>query len=383
MPDLGVHGVGKVERRRAERQVLDVAVRREHIHPLAERLARELADITLTIEQLPQHRDTLLQALIECSPFLVRPVCSDAELCVAVHVAGAHLHFHRAPAWPEHGGVQRAVAVFLGVGDVVVELTRDRRPGVVHDAEYRITLAHVIHQHPHRAHIKQLIELEPLAYHLSPNAVEVLRTARDLRIDEVRLREQPAQSHNEGVDVFLAIGAALFERAGHALVGFGFALAKREVFECPLELGHTEAVGERRVDIESLTRHAPQVADAGLLQALQQPELKHQFDKHGTHIVDGREKHPANGFRTITAARLRRLTRRFAKALHPADIAHQTGHGITEFQRHVGLRQTAPRRIGREQGGEPRVGVGRAHGYRRQWTDTTGQSGRLARIKNV
>jgi hypothetical protein len=73
--------------------------------------------------------------------FLVAPVRGDAELGVLVHLARADLHFERLALRADHRGVQRAVVVALGLGDVVVELARDRRPQVVHHAERGVALA--------------------------------------------------------------------------------------------------------------------------------------------------------------------------------------------------------------------------------------------------
>ena len=63
-----------------------------------------------------------------------------AELGVLVHGARADLHFKGAAVGADHGGVQRAVVVALGLGDVIVEFGRDRRPLLVHQPERGVAL---------------------------------------------------------------------------------------------------------------------------------------------------------------------------------------------------------------------------------------------------
>ena len=84
---------------------------------------------------------------------------------------------------PDHGRVQRAVVVVLGRGDVVVELAGDVRPPSVHEAERRVAVGNGIDHDPHREHVHDLLELQRLALHLAPDAVDVLRAARDLAGD--------------------------------------------------------------------------------------------------------------------------------------------------------------------------------------------------------
>jgi hypothetical protein len=50
----------------------------------------------------------------------------------------------------------------------------------MHHAEGAVTGLHVVDQYPHRAQVVQLAERHALALHLLPDAVDVLRAARDL-----------------------------------------------------------------------------------------------------------------------------------------------------------------------------------------------------------
>ena len=143
--------------------------------------------------------------------FLVGPVRRDAELGVLVHLARADLHLDALRLRPDHGGVDRAVAVALGGRDVVIELARHVGPLAVHDAERRVALGDRVDHHAHRAHVEQLREVQLLALHLAVDAVDVLRTPVDLRRD-ARAGELSTQFLAQLFDVALAVGAALVER---------------------------------------------------------------------------------------------------------------------------------------------------------------------------
>ena len=148
--EVGVQRVGEVDRRRAARQVDDLALRREDVDGVVERRllrllgpARPVGDLVAPGQQLAQPGDLVVERAFRFDAlpaFLVAPVRRDAELGLAVHLLGADLHFQRAAARPDHRGVQRLVVVALGPRDVVVELLRDRLPQVVHHAQHAVAV---------------------------------------------------------------------------------------------------------------------------------------------------------------------------------------------------------------------------------------------------
>jgi hypothetical protein len=74
----------------------------------------------------------------------------------------------------------------------------------VNDTERRIAILQPLGDHPHRAHIEQLVEFEVLLLHLAPDAVDVFRPAIDLGLDP-GLGQGIAQGLHEFADVALAI----------------------------------------------------------------------------------------------------------------------------------------------------------------------------------
>ena len=215
--DLGVHPVGEVQRRGAVGQVDGVAVRGEHVDAVrldvdAQLLGQpaDVAQLLVPFEHLAQPGDLLLVvagAGVDVGA-LVQPVGADAQLGLLVHRLGADLHLQHLALRADHRGVQRAVAVFLGVGDVVVEFLGDVPPQGVHDAQRGVAVAHLGHQHAHRAHVVDLAELQALALHLAPDRIDVFRPAADIGLDTGGF-QLLAQIRHGVVDVLLAVEATL------------------------------------------------------------------------------------------------------------------------------------------------------------------------------
>ena len=154
-----MHRVREIDRRRAARQIDHAALRREHVDRLGEQARLELlqpfagiGDRVLPVEDLPQPRDLFLVPGIApagAAAFLVAPVRGDAVFGMAVHFVRADLHFERLVLGPADGGVERAIVVRLGLGDVVVEFLRERRPQIVHDAERGVAILDLVDEDAH------------------------------------------------------------------------------------------------------------------------------------------------------------------------------------------------------------------------------------------
>src|SRR5512139_2245634 len=165
MTQIGVHGISEVHRRGTAVERHHPSLRSQHVDLVLEQLGPELfgefaavGDVVLPLQDAPEPGDLFLVLRVLPASFLVAPVRGYAELRVAVHVEGADLHLERAVLGADHRGVQRTVVVALRLRDVVVELARDRLPQVVHQAQYRVAVDFVLHQHAHRADVVKLFE---------------------------------------------------------------------------------------------------------------------------------------------------------------------------------------------------------------------------------
>src|SRR5690554_53091 len=100
-----------------------------------------------------------------------------------MHAMSANLHLHDLAIRPDHGRMQRLVAILLGVGYVVIKLIRDVAPKRVHNSEGGITILHLRHENTHGPDIVYLGKIEALDAHLPPDAVDVFGTARKVGFD--------------------------------------------------------------------------------------------------------------------------------------------------------------------------------------------------------
>ena len=187
-----MHRVREIDRRRAHRQIDDLALRREDVDGVGEEAAPErgeplgrVGDRIFPVEHLPQPRDAVLECGIAARALLrallVPPMRGDAVFGMLVHLARADLHLERLAFGTDHRRVQRSVVVGLRLRDVVVELARQRRPQMMDDAERGVAVLDVVDQDPHGADVVQAVDARLLAAHLVPDAVDVLRPAGDLR----------------------------------------------------------------------------------------------------------------------------------------------------------------------------------------------------------
>ena len=174
----------------------------------------------------------------------------------------------------------------------------------MHDAERRIAVGDRIDQHAHRAHVVELVERQPLALHLAPDAVDVFRAAGDVGLD-LHLGELGAQGRDDFLDVALAIAALRRQPAGDALVVVRIEVAEAPVFELPLELPHAEAVRERRVDLSGLVGQPLPLGLGRILALAQLVQLSRELDQHQSRIGDDREQHLAQGFGLVGGQRRR------------------------------------------------------------------------------
>ncbi len=307
MPQIGMQCVGEFHRGRAFGQRDHFAKRREHVNLVMEQFVLELllqvalvGQVFLPLQYLAQPRDLLVEAGIRFHAFLVAPVGGDAEFGMPVHLAGAYLHLERQAARADHGGVQRAVVVALGVRDVVVEFAFDRRPQFMHQAERGVTApdsidASFIDQDPHRAHIVEFAEIHMLALHLVDDAVDVFGAAGHFSGD-ARLAQHLLQLRNHIGDILLAIHSALIQQLGDFLVQLGLQIAHRKVFQFPFELPHAEPIGQRREEAACL------LSDLFLLFRLRARQMAHglgalgQLDQHHADVFHHRQQHLAQAF---------------------------------------------------------------------------------------
>ncbi len=161
------------------------------------------------------------------------------------------------------------------------------------DAERRVAVLHAARDDAERDEVVDLLELDLLPFQLEPDAVQTLDSAvdanhRHLRVAELRgdLGGQPLDDAGGG----LALG---LDARAKRLVGHRLEVLEGELLELVLDLGHAEAVGDRRVDVERLLR----CPDAAVVRhVLQRPHVVEpigELDEDDADVVDHRQQHLA------------------------------------------------------------------------------------------
>ena len=200
--DVGVHGVGEIERRRATRQGDQAALGREAEHLIVEQFELGVLEKLFRVFRLQQRVDhhaqtpirrhvvglraaPLVDIAVVARPraLLVEGVRGDAELGDAMHLVRADLQFDTLVARAVHRRVDRLVIVALGRRDVVLEAPGHRAPGGVHDAEHTVAVVDRVDHHAEREDVGQLFEADLLVLHLAPDGIGLLLAPRGLRLD--------------------------------------------------------------------------------------------------------------------------------------------------------------------------------------------------------
>ncbi|MCG3171424.1 MAG: hypothetical protein CALGDGBN_03036 [Pseudomonadales bacterium] len=376
VPQLAVDLVSEVDRRRSRRQIDHVTVRGQHVDTIGDHLAPQVfgnrlagVELAAPLDDLAQPRDLVVVAASgrRAIAALVGPVRTDPQLGFLMHVAGADLHLEHLAAVTDHRGVQRAVAVVLGVRDVVVEFAGQVAPESVHHAERRVAVGDRAHQRAHRTHVVHLAYPDPLALHLAPDAVQVLRPARELRT-QARRRQRLGEARDRRRDEVVAIGAPFREQLRDTAVIVGLQLAEREVLELPLDLPHPEPVRERCVDLHRCARGLlrllaaiRRIQIAQCLHALGEPHQRH------TRVVDHRYQHAPQHLALATPVRETvgaSVPRAGPQHVHAPHTLEQGGYAFAEaLAYHRVIDRVRDARLA-EHAGDQRIGIEPKHRQR-------------------
>ena len=262
-PDLGVHRKCEVNRRRTLRQLMHVALRREHKDLLGVQVELEELEeligrlgIELQLENLTKPGEVLVELVVVLDVLLVAPVRRDAEVGGPVHPLGADLDLIQLPAGAEHRGVQGLVAVRLRLRDVVLDALLDRCVAIVDDAERVIAVRHGVDEHADREQVEDLLVRLVAMLHLLVDRPQVLWPTRHLDVLHARAGESALERLAQREDQGFALTALLRDLLRERLVVLGLEVLEGEVLEFPPHLRHAEAMRERGIEVAGLLRDA-------------------------------------------------------------------------------------------------------------------------------
>ena len=352
-----MHVIRKIQRGRAQRQIDHVALRRQRVNAVFDQFAVQgiaeallgaafVAAFAAAVQQLAHPFDLAVQPRVgrRGAAFLVAPVRGDAQFGLRVHVVGADLHLQRFALWSDHRGMQRSIVVALGARDVVVELAGNRRPQRMHRTQRGIAGRHILHQYPHRAQVVELADRHGFFLHLFPDAGDVLRAAGNLGLHALRL-QRLAQIALDLLDIAHAIAAFFVKPARDLVVGLRFEMAKRQIFQLPLQLPDTQPVRQRRVDIAGQLRQRTALGLGALADGAHLRQLSRQQDRHHAQIAHHHQQQPAQALGVASAGCMPANGRRVQRPhLRRRALAFQQGRDRWQRLRQRWLDPRPPRR---------------------------------------
>ena len=180
--------IRKINDRRADRQTDRIALRRHNndilrrniILDRCNKLLRIVARL-LCFQHLTNPRNARIHDRIAFDPLLVFPVRCDTVFRICMHFPCTNLHFKRNALLAEHGGMQRLIAVRLGIRNIILKAVRNRTEHIMNQTEHAVALVDRRHNHAHRIFIVNLINGFVVDIHLFIDAVDTLDAPVDLR----------------------------------------------------------------------------------------------------------------------------------------------------------------------------------------------------------
>ena len=177
----------------------------------------------------------------------------DAVFGNLVHLLGADLHLKGDAVIPHHGGVEGLVHIGLGGADIVLEPAQDRLIQIVNDAQDVIALRHGVHDNPEGKQVKYIVQRFILGIHLAIDAVWVLHAAVDDTLDARLLQPLCDLGRDRSHEAVILRGLFL-QGLDDLLVADGVQVLQAQILQLPLQLLHSQTVGNGGIDLHGLQR---------------------------------------------------------------------------------------------------------------------------------
>ena len=211
----------------------------------------------------------------------------------AMHLFGADLHFELMAAFANHRGVQGLIAVGAGNCDEVLDAAGHGTPQRVNQTEDRVTRGDVLGDDADGEEIVDLVERNLGPLQLLVDGIEALDAPLHARLDVVFAKLLGKHVFDVVQELF-AIDAACFDCLGKLLVADRIGVTEGEVFKFAAYLTHSEAVCQRRIDVEGLAGDSLLPIGLEVLEGAHVMQPVGKLDQHHADVADHGEKHLAD-----------------------------------------------------------------------------------------
>jgi hypothetical protein len=306
--DVGVDGVGEVDRRGVLGQHDDLALGGEGVDLLGVQVDAQgrhelvgVGHLALPFHQLPDPSEALLVLGGDGVGGLVLPVRRDAFFGNLVHVFGADLDLELVAALGDERGVQRLVEVGPRHGDEVLESAGHGSPRGVQQAERGIALGFGFGDHADGEQVEDLVDGNGVGDELLLDGVEALDARLDAAAD-VGFAELGFEVGDDALQEGFAFAAQGLDLGRELRVGEGVDVAEGEVFELAAQLAHAETVRERRIHFQRFAGDALLLLEPQVLECAHVVQAVGELDDDHAEVGDHGQQHLADVFGLVIFA---------------------------------------------------------------------------------
>ena len=321
--DPGVDRVGEVEGGGAAGEFDHFALGGEaehlvgiHLHPdVFEELVVVVAAFEAFGERGHPGRRVDGKRVFHPDPVAVGPVGGHPGLGHLVHLAGADLDFHALAVAPRYGGVDRAVAVGLGLADIVLEAARDGAPALVNGAEDGIAVLFRLGDDAEAVDVGETREPLVLFLHLAPDRIGFLGAAIDIRFYP-ELVEFLAHVAGDLLHHIARFALERDEAAHDGVAAFGVEDPERQILKLVTHPLHAHPAGEGGVDIHRLARFLDLLFGAHGFDGAHVVQAVGELDENHPQVLRHGEEELAEVFRLLRFGRRELEVGQLGDAIH-------------------------------------------------------------------
>ena len=160
------------------------------------------------------------------------------------------------------------------------------------NAQYPVAVTHGFHQYADSRQIIDFADILFVAQHFLVNAVKMLGTPLDFRLD-ARLADFLLNLLNSRINKRLPFLALLLDVLDQIIIFFRFQITQAEVFKFPLDIGNTQTIRQRRINFDGFLGNAFLLVFAHIFERAHIMQTVSQFHHDDADILGHGQKHLA------------------------------------------------------------------------------------------